>query len=159
MLANERSPARIPDVPTAGNVGVAGVALQAQLFIASGILLVLVLGLCLAQRRQRRELASMRQALESEQQQTQLLQETVRTMGRQLVELEHRINRLATGEAGPAASTGPAASAAKMDMEEILSQLDQGKTAEQLAQETGLDEVEISLLQEIRTQREPEPQP
>ena len=124
------------------------------LLSASAVLLfLLLLFLGIRQARQGARLKAAEEALEKARHQITLLQESGHAMGRQLVEQQRALQELA----GRAIDTA-GQQAAESDIQLILQRLDSGMSVQQVAEDTGLDEVEITLLQEIRASREPEPQ-
>lgn len=106
---------------------------------AASLLLSLLQNLAL--RQQRRQLSALESEIEKQSQQLAILQETLRTMGRRLVEQEQRLNTSASVD-----SSSPQFGD---DTETILRLLDEGRSVEQIVEATGLDEVEITLLKQI----------
>ena len=116
--------------------------LQIQLGMAFAVVFLLVVVLWVRSGRLLCQLREQAESLEKKAQQLAVLQEAVRNMGRQLVEQECRLNGFAGAE--------PPASGVDADAEAVIRLLDQGRSIEQIAEATGLDEVEVSLLQQIR---------
>lgn len=75
-------------------------------------------------------------------QQQAIMQETLRTMGRQIVQQERKLGGLA--------DFAPAPLPVGTDSESILQMLEEGRSVEEIVEATGLDEVEITLLRQIR---------
>jgi hypothetical protein len=116
-------------------------------------LLLAVVGLLVGVRhyqhfaRLREQLGEQAEAIKSQQNQISLLSESQREMGRQLIVLEERLSQLQHSQ-----SSSPPQPGDKADY--VISKLNAGSSTEQIASETGLDEVEISLLRQIHSARQ-----
>lgn len=107
--------------------------------------LVCLILLWMKVRQQARRLQAAESEGDKQGQQLAILQETLRTMGRQIVEQERKLGGLA--------DFAPAPSQVGADTESILQMLEEGRSVSEIVEATGLDEVEITLLKQIRESR------
>ena len=111
---------------------------------AASLVLSIVLWVAMRQFARRESVAE--QDREKLTQQLAVLQETLRSMGRQLIDQEQKLNALA-------GVTSSSLSPSDVDTEVILQRLDEGQTVAEIVKATGLAEVEVTLLKQIRDRK------